>query len=238
MKLRLFAAATAALGALALAGAASAAVTVSATEIDNLYGDGSIAPVSGNVNVLLSTHGQTMLDDFDAILAPEVTYTGNILQGPNGSSTSASPPYDQDELGDETKYASVQANQTATFETKTGWALSSFSFYMGSPDDYNHISFYSKGVLLETLSGEDIWGGLPGQANGNRDWGYRIYYDFGGASVDKITFESTGKDAFEFDGLAGTITGVPEPMSWALMIMGFGGVGATLRSRRRVAATA
>ncbi|HZZ66646.1 MAG TPA: FxDxF family PEP-CTERM protein [Phenylobacterium sp.] len=31
------------------------------------------------------------------------------------------------------------------------------------------------------------------------------------------------------------VGGVPEPAGWALMIMGFGGVGALLRSRRKVA---
>jgi hypothetical protein len=31
---------------------------------------------------------------------------------------------------------------------------------------------------------------------------------------------------------------VPEPTSWALMIVGFGAVGATMRRRRTVAATA
>lgn len=30
--------------------------------------------------------------------------------------------------------------------------------------------------------------------------------------------------------------GVPEPTSWALMIVGFGGVGAALRGRRRESA--
>ncbi|WP_293374306.1 PEPxxWA-CTERM sorting domain-containing protein [Phenylobacterium sp. SCN 70-31] len=31
-----------------------------------------------------------------------------------------------------------------------------------------------------------------------------------------------------------TVGGVPEPGAWALMILGFGGVGATLRNRRRI----
>jgi len=36
-----------------------------------------------------------------------------------------------------------------------------------------------------------------------------------------------------------TLTGgIPEPASWALMIMGFGGIGASLRARRRVSAAA
>ncbi|MGZ3375793.1 MAG: PEPxxWA-CTERM sorting domain-containing protein, partial [Phenylobacterium sp.] len=40
-----------------------------------------------------------------------------------------------------------------------------------------------------------------------------------------------------FDNLAGTLA-VPEPASWALMIMGFGAAGAMLRSKRRQTATA
>jgi hypothetical protein len=36
----------------------------------------------------------------------------------------------------------------------------------------------------------------------------------------------------------GLATGVPEPRAWALMLLGFGAVGAGLRSRRRLAATA
>src|SRR5205085_11363542 len=35
-----------------------------------------------------------------------------------------------------------------------------------------------------------------------------------------------------------TATGAPEPMTWALMLVGFGGMGAALRSRRRVALAA
>jgi hypothetical protein len=36
--------------------------------------------------------------------------------------------------------------------------------------------------------------------------------------------------------VAGDVTGgVPEPGTWALMILGFGGAGASLRMRRRTA---
>ena len=36
----------------------------------------------------------------------------------------------------------------------------------------------------------------------------------------------------------GTLIAVPEPATWAMMITGFGGVGALLRRRRTMAATA
>lgn len=40
------------------------------------------------------------------------------------------------------------------------------------------------------------------------------------------------------DGIPVRNDGVPEPAAWALMLLGFGGIGATLRSRRRQAACA
>jgi len=47
---------------------------------------------------------------------------------------------------------------------------------------------------------------------------------FGDYSIDNIVVDGGG--------------GVPEPTSWALMLLGFAGLGATLRARRRVAAAA
>ncbi|MBI1198434.1 MAG: PEP-CTERM sorting domain-containing protein [Phenylobacterium sp.] len=45
--------------------------------------------------------------------------------------------------------------------------------------------------------------------------------------------------SFDADSLAGTFGGsVPEPGTWALMILGFGGAGAMLRSRRQLSVTA
>ena len=56
-------------------------------------------------------------------------------------------------------------------------------------------------------------------------------------AVDNVKFSFTGGPSHNFDfAVAGGA--VPEPASWALMIGGFGLVGATLRRRRTAAATA
>jgi uncharacterized protein (TIGR03118 family) len=51
-----------------------------------------------------------------------------------------------------------------------------------------------------------------------------------GGAADKVYF--TAGIADEAHGLLGSISAVPEPETWALMIVGFGLMGATLRRRR------
>ena len=222
MKLRTLAAASAAFGILAAASAANAAITIAAMEEGNLFGTNS--PPSTPL-----LFGQVMLDDFDAINSPLTTYTGNVLQGPQTGTTSASPPYDGDVAGDTTKYASVQANQTGIYSANVGY-FTAFSFYLGSPDDYNTLKFNFLGGGSQTFTGPEIWGGPS--FGGDRTKGYRVYYNFNGAKVSSIEFGTGSTNAFEFDGLAGTA--VPEPGTWALMILGFGGAGAMIRRRKAV----
>lgn len=229
MNLRSLMATSVAFGLLAAASAANAAVTVTTTEADDLFGS------------TLAAHGQYMLDDFDAINSAQTSFVGNIIEYPSEFedpiSSSAPPPYSGGiTVGgaagpvDPTNYASVQGAQSSTYTMLGGQTLRSFSFYMGSPDTYNRMTFNFLGGGSQTLSGTEIWDGP--NFNGDRTKGFRVYYDFGGDRVTSIKFESD-QNAFEFDGLAGA---VPEPATWTMMIMGFGAAGAMLRSRRRAVA--
>ena len=229
MKLRLFAA-TAVVG-LAMAANASAAI-----EVDH-----------ADVNELFTLDTGVMLWNFDDVANANTNY--NAAAHPavgNGFnvSDSAPPPYEGagsvsvccqggvNYDADSTNYASVQNEETPpgeTFSALNGYYFTSFSFYMGSPDTYNRVTFNFVGGGSQQLDGPNIWGG--DDFGGDRTKGFRVYYDFNGAKVSSINFQSIGTDAFEFDGLAGTL-GVPEPTTWALMIMGFGGAGAMLRRRR------
>jgi len=229
MKMRTIVSASAALGLLAAASAANAAVTVQMPLVaDDLNG------------ATLGAHGQVMLEDFDAISNANTAFVGNeVTTTPNPISNSAPPPYSGGVVVggasvpvDDTDYASVQGGNTSTFTALGGYALTSFSFYLGSPDTYNKVVFNFLGGGSQTFTGSSIWGGNP-PGNGDRTLGYRVYYDFGGAKVKSISFSSTA-DAFEFDGLAGSLGVVPEPGTWALMILGFGGAGAMLRRRKAV----
>jgi hypothetical protein len=236
MKINLFAAATAGLLTIALAGAAGASVVVASRTANQFTVDQGV-----------------LLDDFDGFVAANVQFTGNTFAGPqNPVSTAAEPPYVPlnpldpnatticcDSHGnpysaDATGFESVEGGQSSTFAAINGNYLTSFNFYMGSPDQYNHVIFNFVGGGSQAFDGDAIWGGAP-NGNGDRSIGFRVYYDFNGAHVSSITFTSD-QNAFEADNFGGAV--VPEPASWALMLSGFGLAGGMLRAKRRRAALA
>jgi hypothetical protein len=114
--------------------------------------------------------------------------------------------------------------------TISGDAYSTFyhitsTYFSAAPvaDSFSHddgASIYVDGVRLPgTTSGETsvVTEGftLPGGGSHNVD----LYYVSGNGTPSILNFSTPG--------------GVPEPASWALMILGFGGVGAILRRSRR-----
>jgi hypothetical protein len=183
----------------------------------------------------LMPSGFTMIDNFDTVNpAHGFTVTGNNIF-PGGVGGAAAPP------DDKTSYESVQPGASNAFTiTDDDGRLTAISFYMGSPDDgsdfFNQLDLTVNGGDTISLQGGNIWGGSPG--GGDQTKGFLITYTFSpvGTAVKTLAFSQVGSPAFEFDNLSG-IT-VPEPASWALMIGGFGLAGASLRAKRRLAATA
>lgn len=203
-------------GLLLAAGAAQASSPLTITELTNI--------TNTDPGVPLDEH---MVVDFDNPDAAGFSFTGGFVRsGALGlwSGVSAPPP------GDVSNYETVVGGATATFTSAV--PLKNFSFYLGSPDSYNTVELIGPGGYHRILNGGQIWGGATA-ADGNQAIGMRVRYDFGANPVNQILFKSGG-NSFEFDSLAAG--GVPEPAAWGLMILGFGGIGATLR-RRRAAGT-
>jgi len=196
----------AALAALASATAAQAAVTVSATNTD--------LPLPAD---------QMLVWDFDGLQAPGYSLSlsggAGIYDGSDGliSGVSAPPP------GTTTNYLSVLGGGKAVLTTPN---IRWLSLYMGSPDNYNQIRFNYVGGGHDTLSGVQL---AQGAFGGNQSVGRRMTYHFNGAQLSSVEFTSSS-NSFEFDNIA---AGVPEPATWAMMIMGFGMAGSAVRSSRR-----
>jgi len=184
---------------------------------------------------ILPPTGFTMVDNFDTIqptAASGFTASGGTIQAhPGNPSTDANPPGD-----DSADFESVEQNSGSWVLTDNNGVMTGVSFYMGSPDNYNGLSLTLAGALgTLDLAGAQIWGGTTPAGNfGNQSDGYLVTLRFTPDAVKTLTFSST-QNSFEFDNVA---VSVPEPASWALMIMGFGAAGGLLRSQRRKATVA
>lgn len=105
------------------------------------------------------------------------------------------------------------------------------SFLWGSVDDYNAIDFLAGNTVIATFSGTDIFN----PANGNQtdpNLNPIVRFDVTGehvASLTSLRLRST-TNAFETDNFA--INAVPEPATWAMMLLGFGAIGFGMRRRR------
>lgn len=169
--------------------------------------------------------GESMVMDFDSPIAAGFTYVGGIL--PFSIPGVAAAP-----AGDATLYGFASPGFDATFASAE--SLSSLSFYLGSLDTFNTLSFYNGDTLIQSFTGTQLT--IPDPANGNQASGNtnrRYFFTFGAAdNVNKVVFNTT-QPAFEFDNIAAAISGIPEPSTWAMMILGFGLVGFTLRNNRR-----
>ena len=93
-----------------------------------------------------------------------------------------------------------------------------------------NLSLGNGGVLTYT-SGV---AGVTPPAGSTAEFAYTLLNvtpNFGATSGDALnSFTAKGDGEFDFTG-----GGVPEPATWALMIMGFGGAGVLLRRRRQAA---
>ena len=214
--------------ALALSGVAHAATTISFSSYQITQNPGEAivtgfetgaAPIALS-NVLFSMPGYA------------ITGTASLLTGSSG--LGAAPAMSMT-TSDPTQYLSVQGGQFANITTPS---LMGLSFYVGSLDGYNSVSFTHANGTSETFTGAAIDSLFTSvDANGNQHTGDangRLTFTFTNA-VTGVQLGSSS-NSFEISNFATAV--VPEPASWALMLVGFGGLGGVLRRRRAVAAVA
>ena len=172
--------------------------------------------------------GQQIFVDFDNPNAAGWSWTGGIASRCNSLAGVAAAP-----AGDTTCFGYVSSAINPNNATLTTPDLASISFYWGSIDLYNKVDVLdTNGNIIFTISG----GMLP-PSNGNQalpSTNRRINFTAGpNERIGGLKFTSTGV-AFEFDDFAADV--VPEPASWAMLIMGFGLVGAAARRRKAAVA--
>ena len=98
------------------------------------------------------------------------------------------------------------------------------------PNNTNTVTFF--GPHGGVVTADDLYGAFSGIDNDNHP-GYLISFFVPGGFTG-VEFTTTGQSSdFEF-----AVTGVPEPSTWALLLIGFAGLGfAGYRSSRKTGAT-
>lgn len=202
----------AAVGAFALAGTANATAVIS-------FGPG------------LATPGvtYTIIDMFDDLSGVTVNFGTVLIKVPPADGQGA-PPANSVPSG--TSYLSVLGGGSATIGFAPG--VRAFQFDWGSIDSYNTLTVTSTRGTSVFVPGSNF----PNMANGDQfspgtNGRFTVRGSTAGETFLSMTLESSA-NSFEIDNLA---TGViPEPATWAMLIAGFGLVGAAMRRQRQTTA--
>ena len=198
----------------------------------------SLAAASANAAVIVSSTngpdslplpaGQSVLLDFE-----DAGQNASVLSGDYSIVSGSVPNQYAAPWQDGTSYIVVPADGAAAPQSAfinvaalMSGPVHTFSFYWGSNDTYNEVRLHTAGGVTT----------IAGTGNGAQALpltNQRFTFPLSGLDTDLQSIElySNGK-AFEADDFAFK-SGVPEPATWAMMIMGFGAVGGMARSARR-----
>jgi hypothetical protein len=134
-----------------------------------------------------------------------------------GSDSDAAAPALSSTTRDTASYLVVEGGESETFVLPAAWHV---DIYVGSLDPYNTISFGGPGAVSYTgdqlaLTGaKDNGDQQSGSSNGLFDFSFQ-------APVTSVTFTSS-QNSLE---VASVSSAVPEPSTWAMMLIGFAGLG-------------
>lgn len=186
--------------------------------------------------------GQQLVVSFDAPPAPGFRWTGGLSTATGTRRGLYTTP-----TGDRSVFGYVSSANADPFATLLTPALTSISFYWGSMDSHNWL--WVLGADLQPLRFVHM-SNIPfdraayAAGGGGRSRRLVISAD-AGETIGGLRFWARGR-SFEFDDFAATLAptlnpggaAVPEPASWALLIAGFGLVGAIARRRQAMATCA
>jgi PEP-CTERM motif len=171
------------------------------------------------------------------------SFSGSAVVMNNGGQASLglyATPY-----GDTTNYMAVLGGGSEQIAYSS--LKSSFGLYWGSVDTYNSLSFYSGDTLVATITGADV--DPPMNANGGQtDYASNGYVWITALPQFDRVVAASGSNSFEFDNVAAGVeagfptasAAVPEPSTWAMLLIGFSGLGyaAFRRSKGPISALA
>ncbi len=218
----------------ALAGPSNAATNL----IDATYGAGA-----GSFELGLFTPRGPGLDNFQSLTGPSTTVTGWTVGGV-GVDWLSSPDY--------AAHDGVHAIDLGYFDNGAGTITTSISTVIGATYSLSFLAAAVPGYPSYTNAGHVSAGSLWNQAfapafSDPHDFAHQVYedYAFSFTALNSTTSISFSADTISTSygpvidqvsvSLLSSPGGVPEPATWALMILGFGAIGCVARRSRAAA---
>jgi len=225
---RAIAGAAIALGATAVAASANAANLVLNGSFE-LASAGNNTP-TGNGEQLVN--GSTAMADWTVVDGPGFD---GVAWLPNGNGYGLSTPFGNDFL-DLTGYNDQQPyfGVTQTITTTPGKSYT-LTFDLGV-DQVGGLFTGPVGVTASAGSTSGTFNNYNPAGTGNIWQSFSLNFTASSAAT-AITIQGLQGDQYiGLDNVAVTGSAVPEPATWAMMLVGFGGLGAAMRSRRKASA--
>jgi hypothetical protein len=217
-KLRYCVAVAVSAGALALAASADAGVA--------FYSFGTGAP---SLQLITNFSGDTV-GNAPTSLPPGYSWTLNSdpVQVLNTTSGIGAEPAIATGYGTG-NYLSVEGGGSETLNIPVTAGVRDVSLYVGSLDTYNALIFTLANGAQASYSGTDL-GGYSGASNGDQTAANTNgVFNFSFTQPIKSILFQTGSDSFE---IASISAAVPEPTTWAMLILGVAMIGCAARRRR------
>ncbi len=209
---------------------------LAALTVAGFAGSASAALISGTGDAQndAAVAGGTVIDFEGVAISSANAFTvGDLtITGLGGTGTlRVDNSFAGDYNGRDTRYIDNNAGQTHQIVLEFANAVSAFTFNWGAADVAWSMDIYNGATLIDTVGLDPVFASNAGD-----------YYGYSSASITRAVL-TTGDQNFQdwvfvdnvsFGGDGGGV--VPEPGTWALMILGFGLAGAGLRRRTVVAA--
>lgn len=208
----------------ALAVLALGAVSTQANAYSWSSDNGTSSSFAGVVNVTFDSATVGTVANYESGIA---TYNAGAVYAASESGVTAQP------AGGTGNFWSVGTSPvtqngpgTVTFSDVVKY----YGFLWGSSDDYNTVTFSLSGgdVSSVSLTGLDVPSGTGDQSVSR----YLNFFAQGNEVITGVTFASNG-NAFETDNHAYSVTAVPEPETYTMMLAGLGLIGAIARRRNK-----
>jgi hypothetical protein len=167
----------------------------------------------GLVNFSTASIGSGTFTQNGISFSPTTPGQGGIVVSGTSSGNYADP------AGYAGNYMAILGGQSETL--KFSHSMDIFGLYWGSIDTYNSVEFLLNGAQVgAVIKGSDLKS--PIEASGNQlGPESNAYVTFSNLLFDEVILSSSG-NSFEFSNVAAA---APEPATWAMMILGFMGVG-------------